>query len=54
MATFTQYVEAKNKNLKDLSNEEIYYLLLEFVKEAAAPKPKTIANAKFTTSQLSS
>ena len=40
MATFTQYVEAKNKNLKDLSNEEIYYLLLEFVKEAAAPKPK--------------
>ena len=29
MATFTQYVEAKNKNLKDLSNEEIYYLLLE-------------------------
>ena len=45
MSTFTNYVEAKNKNLKELSNEEIYYLLLEFVKEA---------NVKFTTSQLSS
>ena len=46
MATFTQYVEAKNKNLKDLSNEEIYYLLLEFVKEAAAPKPKNDSKRK--------
>lgn len=54
MATFTQYVEAKNKNLKDLSNEEIYYLLLEFVKKQLLQNLKTIANAKFTTSQLSS
>lgn len=54
MATFTQYVEAKNKNLKDLSNEEIYYLLLEFVKEAAAPKPKNDSKRKVTISQLSS
>lgn len=46
MATFTQYVEAKNKNLKDLSNEEIYYLLLEFVKEAAAPKTKNDSKRK--------
>lgn len=29
MSTFTNYVEAKNKNLKELSNEEIYYLLLD-------------------------
>lgn len=54
MATFTQYVEAKNKNLKDLSNEEIYYLLLEFVKEAVLQNLKTIANVKFTISQLNS
>ena len=54
MFTFTNYVESKNKNLKELSNEEIYYLLLEFVKEAAASKPKMIVNVKFTTSQLSS
>ena len=54
MSTFTNYVEAKNKNLKELSNEEIYYLLLEFVKEAAASKPKNDSNVKFTTSQLSS
>lgn len=54
MATFTQYVEAKNKNLKGLSNEEIYYLLLEFVKEVRLQNLKTIANVKFTTSQLSS
>ena len=40
MATFTQYVEAKNKNLKDLSNEEIYYLLLEFVKRSSCSKTK--------------
>ena len=40
MFTFTNYVESKNKNLKELSNEEIYYLLL--------------VNVKFTTSQLSS
>ena len=46
MSTFTNYVEAKNKNLKDLSNEEIYYLLLEFVKEAAAPKPKNDSKRK--------
>lgn len=54
MSTFTNYVEAKNKNLKELSNEEIYYLLLEFVKEAAASNLKMIVNVKFTTSQLSS
>lgn len=46
MSTFTNYVEAKNKNLKELSNEEIYYLLLEFVKEAAASKPKNDSKRK--------
>ena len=46
MFTFTNYVESKNKNLKELSNEEIYYLLLEFVKEAAASKPKNDSKRK--------
>ena len=47
MATFTQYVEAKNKNLKDLSKRrKSNYLLLEFVKEAAAPKPKNDSKRK--------
>ena len=39
-------LKQKQKNLKDLSNEEIYYLLLEFVKEAAAPKPKNDSKRK--------
>lgn len=54
MSTFTNYVEAKNKNLKELSNEEIYYLLLEFVKKQLLQNLKMIVNVKFTTSQLSS
>ena len=29
MSTFTNYVEAKNKNLKELSNEEIFFLVIK-------------------------
>lgn len=46
MTTFTTYLETQNKNLASLSNEEIYYLLLDFVKEAAASKAKNTAKRK--------
>ena len=46
MTTFTTYLETQNKNLANLSNEEIYYLLLDFVKEAAASKAKNTAKRK--------
>ena len=47
-------LKQKTKILKTFQNEEIYYLLLEFVKEAAAPKPKNDSKRKVTTSQLNS
>ncbi len=55
MTKFTTFAETNtSKKLADLTNEEIYLQLLNYVKEAAATKPKTQENVKFTISQLSS
>ncbi len=55
MTKFTTFAETNtSKKLADLTNEEIYLQLLNYVKDAAASKPKTQESVKFTISQLSS
>ncbi|MGT2829677.1 glycogen/starch/alpha-glucan family phosphorylase [Streptococcus hillyeri] len=44
--TFTNYLETKGHVLAQMSNEEIYVALLNFVKEAAASKGKNTAKRK--------
>ncbi|MFC5630803.1 MULTISPECIES: glycogen/starch/alpha-glucan family phosphorylase [Streptococcus] len=44
--TFTNYLETKGYVLAQMSNEEIYVALLNFVKEAAASKGKNTAKRK--------
>lgn len=47
MTNFTTFVEAHTaKKLAELSNEEIYFQLLSYVKEAAASKPKNSGKRK--------
>lgn len=47
MTNFTTFVEANTaKKLAELSNEEIYFQLLSYVKEAAASKPKNSGKRK--------
>lgn len=47
MTNFTTFAEAHTaKKLAELSNEEIYFQLLSYVKEAAAPKPKNTGKRK--------
>ncbi|KXT78113.1 glycogen/starch/alpha-glucan family phosphorylase [Streptococcus sp. DD13] len=46
MTRFTDYVTSKGKNLKELSNEAIYYLLLDFVKAEAVEMPKNDSKRK--------
>lgn len=47
MTNFTTFAEAYTaKKLAELSNEEIYFQLLSYVKEAAAPKPKNTGKRK--------
>ncbi|MGT2950364.1 maltose phosphorylase [Streptococcus cuniculi] len=47
MTNFTRFAEANTaKTLAELTNEEIYFQLLSYVKEAAAPKPKNTGKRK--------
>ncbi|MBF0787977.1 MULTISPECIES: glycogen/starch/alpha-glucan family phosphorylase [unclassified Streptococcus] len=47
MTNFTTFAETKTaKKLTDLTNEEIYFQLLSYVKEAAATKPKNTGKRK--------
>ncbi|MBF0779265.1 glycogen/starch/alpha-glucan family phosphorylase [Streptococcus cuniculi] len=47
MTNFTRFAEANTtKKLAELTNEEIYFQLLSYVKEAAAPKPKNTGKRK--------
>ncbi len=50
---FTTYVGQQGKVLSELTNEEIYVELLNFVKEEAAAKSKIALNVRYTIFQLS-
>ncbi|MEX2785470.1 glycogen/starch/alpha-glucan family phosphorylase [Streptococcus sp. H49] len=46
MTQFRQYLENQGKNLTALSNEEIYFTLMDYVKKLAAQKSKNTAKRK--------